>query len=116
MFELSGDDERNNRAEAEEYDMESRIEAIFEAAEDVAFKSRDPEVAKAADKKLSKAIDAALTLAYSEGRADQHKDHVAAEFEKAARLMNETGQGEHGSTVKAIEEIWGLPPRSRNAA
>jgi hypothetical protein len=105
MFELSGDDERDNRAEAEEHDAESLIEAIFEAAEDVAFKSRDPEVAKAADRKLGKAIDAALTHAYAEGRSDQHKEHRAAEFEKAARAMNETGQGEHGNVHPVFADI-----------
>jgi hypothetical protein len=114
MFELSGDDERLARAEAEEHDAESLIEAIFDAADERAYLSSGAtrEAHKEADRKLGKAIDAALTHAYAEGRADQLKDMREAEFEKAARLMNETGQGEHGvSLVTEIEQIWGLAPR-----
>jgi hypothetical protein len=97
MFELSGDDERDNHAEALEHNTEWLIEQIFEAADEFgALPLNAPmERLKAVDNKLSKAIDAAMSHAYAEGRADQLRDMREAELEKAARAMNETGQGEH---------------------
>lgn len=90
MFELSGDDERNNRAEAEEQDMESLIEKIYEAATEYGWAMGVAGVEREYEVKLGKAIDAALTRAYSEGRGDQHKDHQA---ERLAKKPEAAGEG-----------------------
>ncbi len=91
------------------------IQAIFDAADEPDFD------AKARDRKLSDAIDEAMSHAFGEGYAQCRGDMREQELEKAMRALNETGQGEHGlthegSTVRAIENIWGLPPRSKHAA
>jgi hypothetical protein len=59
----------------------------------------------------SDAIDAAMSHADLEGYRRCKREVEQAALEKAARAMNETGQGEHGGLVSAIENIWGLPPR-----
>jgi hypothetical protein len=83
--------------EPEVYSTDERIEAIFHAALDCG--------SVFGDRKLSDAIDAAMSHAYAEGRADQLRDMREAEFEKAARAMNETGQGEHGHLHPVFTDI-----------
>jgi hypothetical protein len=75
------------------YSTDERIEAIFRAAEDTAYPR------SAWERQLSDAIDAAMSHAYAEGRADEKREQQQA-----------------GSTVKAIEAIWNLTPRSKHAA
>lgn len=112
MFELSGDDERNNRAEAAEHDTESLIENIFAAADE--FEGASGLEWHEANDKLSKAIDAAMSHAYAEGRADERQDWIERtpndvleamadrRKEQILRAMNETGQGEHGVTHERL--------------
>ncbi len=90
-------DEFMSKPEPEVRSEDELIEAIFNAA-DYFGSTNDRE----RDRKLSDAIDEALSHAYAEGRADERKEH---EFEKAARRMNETGQGEHGGLHPVFVDI-----------
>jgi hypothetical protein len=90
------------------YSDDDRINAIFEAAE---IRSLCAEDQAYGDRLLSDAIDAAMSHADLEGYRRCKREVEQAALEKAARAMNETGQGEHGGLVSAIENIWGLPPR-----
>jgi hypothetical protein len=79
------------------YSEAERIEAIFQAAVDM--RDCPAESLGFARRRLSDAIDAFGTHAFGDGYDQRIKDEKL-----------------DGSLVSAIENIWGLPPRSKHAA
>lgn len=107
------DDYFMSKPEREVYSDDEMVNAIFEAAE---IRSLCAEDRKYGDRLLSDAIDAAMSHADLAGYRRCLRERMQAELEKAARLMNETGQGEHMGLVTEIERIWNLPPKGAKRA
>jgi hypothetical protein len=112
---MSDFDEFMSKPEPEVYSTDERIEAIFQAAFDCVTCGATDDAVRACERKLSDAIDAFGTHAFGEGYDQCLRDMREKELEKACRLMNETGQGEHGVTpptdAERMEQIWGLAPK-----